>query len=146
MLQDYAYILRGKTTDGTVFILKIPTDIKSEFESKYTVNDLLIGRVSIIGIYKGKVSEECIKVNMLNSFQLSGSDYVEPKESNRIIKSNIEAESVSETQDNDTDVYYIDTLAVVQDLSFHMDPPSKKKLHWWNKLGLWLCALGRKEK
>lgn len=145
ILQDYAYILRGKTSDGSVFILKIPTDIKSEFESKYSVNDLMIGHVSVIGIFKGKVSEECIKLNMLNSFKLSSGDNDEPKENSRIINSNAYSESVKETQSNDTNVYYIDTLAVVQDLSFHIEAQSPKKLHWWNKFGLWLCALGRKE-
>ena len=146
ILQDYAYILRGKTSDGSVFILKIPTDIKSEFESKYSVNDLMIGHVSVIGIFKGMVSEECIKLNMLNSFKLSSGDNDEPKENSRIINSNAYSESVKETQSNDTNVYYIDTLAVVQDLSFHIEAQSQKKLHWWNKFGLWLCALGRKER
>lgn len=145
ILQDYAYILRGKTGDGLEFILKIPTDIKSEFESKYSVNDLMIGHVSIIGIYKGEVSEESIKANMLNSFNLSSSDIYESKGSSRIIKSNVESESLVKPQANDKMVYYIDTLAIVQDLSFRMDPPIEKNLHWWNKLGQWLSTLGRKE-
>ena len=30
-------------------------EIQSEFENKYNINDLLIGHVSIVGIYKGLV-------------------------------------------------------------------------------------------
>ena len=63
MLQDYAYILKGVISDqktngiNTDIIIKIPMEIQNEFENKYSINDLLIGHVSIVGIYKGKVEE-----------------------------------------------------------------------------------------
>lgn len=31
------------------------------FESKYSINDLLIGKLSLIGIYKGSISEMVFK-------------------------------------------------------------------------------------
>lgn len=58
MLQDYAYILKGLVYDESMkepvseIIIKIPMEIQSEFENKYNINDLLIGHVSIVGIYK----------------------------------------------------------------------------------------------
>ena len=57
MLQDYAYILKGIVYDESMetaipeIIIKIPMEIQSEFENKYNINDLLIGHVSIVGIY-----------------------------------------------------------------------------------------------
>lgn len=69
MLQDYAYILKGLVYDESMkepvseIIIKIPMEIQSEFENKYNINDLLIGHVSIVGIYKGIVGEEFITSN-----------------------------------------------------------------------------------
>ena len=69
MLQDYAYILKGTVYDRnthksvTEIIIKIPMEIQSEFENKYNIDDLLIGHVSIVGIYKGVVSEDFITSN-----------------------------------------------------------------------------------
>ena len=34
-------------------MIKIPMDVQSEFESQYSIDDLLIGHVSVVGIYKG---------------------------------------------------------------------------------------------
>ena len=50
-------------------IIKIPMEIQSEFENKYNINDLLIGHVSIVGIYKGIVKEEFITSNTFTYFQ-----------------------------------------------------------------------------
>lgn len=146
ILQDYAYILRGKTSENETFIIKIPTDIQPEFESKYNVNDLMIGHVSIIGIYKGKVAEESIKVNMLNSLQISHHNKTDNIEKSRIISSSVDSEVTTSMPEDNGNVYYIDVLAVVQDVSFHFEPTCEKKIHWWNKIGLWLCSIGRGEK
>lgn len=75
MLQDYAYILKGIVYDESMetaiseIIIKIPMEIQSEFENKYNINDLLIGHVSIVGIYKGIVKEEIITSNTSTYFQ-----------------------------------------------------------------------------
>ncbi len=75
MLQDYAYILKGLVYDNnkenaiTEIIIKIPLEIQTEFENKYSINDLLIGHVSIVGIYKGIVKEEFISSNTFTYFQ-----------------------------------------------------------------------------
>ena len=75
MLQDYAYILKGIVYDESMetaiseIIIKIPMEIQSEFENKYNINDLLIGHVSIVGIYKGIVKEEFITSNTFTYFQ-----------------------------------------------------------------------------
>lgn len=53
---DSAYHLKCEF-DGKELVFKIPMESNSEFESKYSINDLLIGKLSIIGIYKGDISE-----------------------------------------------------------------------------------------
>ena len=66
LFKDYSYKLKGeiKNSDEKVLI-KIPLTFESEFENLYNVDDLFIGNVSLIGIYKGKT-----KINGLkNSFE-----------------------------------------------------------------------------
>lgn len=76
MLQDYAYILKGTIINGDnkaeELIIKIPLEIQNEFENKYNVNDLIIGHVSIIGVYKEPVPEEFITSNTFTYFQEIG--------------------------------------------------------------------------
>lgn len=51
MLKDYAYKMKGQIKNsGDELIIKIPLSFESEFESSYSVDDLFIGRVSIIGL------------------------------------------------------------------------------------------------
>ena len=152
MLQDYAYILKGVISDqktngiNTDIIIKIPMEIQNEFENKYSINDLLIGHVSIVGIYKGKVEEEFITSNTFTYFQEVG----ERKESsssgeNKIIKSNSCPTTNRDIGNTNNDSYhFIDTLAIVQDVAFNLEEAETSKLHWWNKLGIWLSKLWRK--
>lgn len=144
VLQDFAYILRGETTDGESFILKIPTDSQPEFESKYTINDLLIGHVSIIGIFKGKAPTNRIALNMLNTFK-STKRTDDNDENNRIIKSSTASELDTDSITNAKDSYYIDTIGIVQDVSFRCESIPEVKMRWWNKLGIWLSNLGRRK-
>lgn len=74
MLQDYTYVLCGavENKDSPQIIIKIPLEMQPEFENKYSINDLLIGHVSIVGIYKGIVTEDNIVSNTFNYFQDEG--------------------------------------------------------------------------
>mgnify|MGYP000999235792 CR=1 FL=1 len=77
MLQDYSYLLKGIVFDGAMEnaiaeIIKIPLEIQTEFENKYSINDLLIGHVSIVGVYKGIVKEEFISSNTFTYLQEIG--------------------------------------------------------------------------
>lgn len=149
MLQDYAYILKGEVYDQTYkskiteVIIKIPLEIESEFESKYCINDLCIGHVSVIGIYKGVVKEKIITSNTFTYLQEQGltgnkSNLKEPK----IISSSTPTD-IPKEEKKDTEYRFIDLLAVVQDVSFNINNKVSLKLHWWNKLGIWLCNLRR---
>lgn len=150
MLQDYAYILKGSQYDTEMkelvseIIIKIPMEIQSEFENKYSINDLLIGHVSIVGIYKGIVSEGFITSNTFNYFQDAGAHKNENETTtNKIFKSNTDVASYgAETNKSEDEYHFVDTLAIIQDVSFKLDD-TPVKLHWWNRLGLWLSTLWR---
>lgn len=152
MLQDYAYILKGLVYDESMkepvseIIIKIPMEIQSEFENKYNINDLLIGHVSIVGIYKGIVGEEFITSNTFTYFQEAGARKErQDATASKIIKSNTKsAPHDIETKKSDDDYHFVDTLAIIQDVTFKLEELPAPKLHWWNRLGIWLSKLRRK--
>ncbi|MCD7998125.1 MAG: hypothetical protein LUH21_12900 [Clostridiales bacterium] len=152
MLQDYAYILKGIVYDKSMkhsvpeIIIKIPMEIQSEFENKYNINDLLIGHVSIVGIYKGIVGEEFITSNTFTYFQEAGSRKEKQEATaSKIIKSNTQSvlHDTSEKKSNG-DYHFVDTLAIIQDVTFKLEETPAPKLHWWNRFGIWLSKLWRK--
>lgn len=149
MLQDYAYILKGticeKNSDGKTseIIIKIPLEIQSEFENKYNIDDLLIGHVSIVGIYKGIVEEEFVTSNTFTYFLEAGSNSIEDAISNKIIKSNTQPRPIDTKHKSSQEYHFIDTLAIIQDVKFKLEETSTPKLHWWNRIGIWLQKLGR---
>ena len=152
MLQDYAYILKGtfSSNQGSdkqkEIMIKIPMDVKSEFESQYSIDDLLIGHVSVVGIYKGIVKESFISSSTYSYLQEVGARQNNTEiASSKIIKSNTVQKEDVVTHTSNKEYNFIDVLAVIQDVAFEYEPPKpKKKLHWWNRLGTWLSNLGRK--
>ncbi|MEY8357304.1 hypothetical protein AALB39_28725 [Lachnospiraceae bacterium 54-53] len=153
MLQDYAYILKGTMFDNAgesvlaEIIIKIPLEIQSEFENKYSINDLLIGHVSIVGIYKGVVKEEFISSNTFTYFQEIGMKQKQSTEStSKIIKSATNPPDAGKQLSLKTkgkEYYFLDTLAIIQDVTFNLEEPRIPNLHWWNRLGIWLSKLRR---
>lgn len=130
MFKDYSYKLKGEIDKSTdKLLVKIPLTFESEFESLYNVDDLFIGKVSIIGIYKGKT-----KINSLkNSFEFfqelgqvsSDGDDLEVHNSQYSQPTVIKLKS----EDDKSDYNYIDLLAIVQVVQPKSDDiPTKKKI------------------
>lgn len=123
MFKDYAYKIKGVLVNGNdKIIIKIPVTFENEFESSYNVDDLFIGKVSVLGIYKGT-----IKIDQLgNTFQY----FTELGNIQSQIKKTSEFEEIQESQypielptykefasSGDESVYhYIDLLAVIQNI------------------------------
>lgn len=129
MLQDYAYLLFAELKGGEKIIIKIPLDLQSEFENKYSINDLLIGKVSIIGIYKSIVDEETINMNTFNYLTEIGS---KSETQGKIIKSS-STEVNSEEQENSKEkYYYIDLISIIQDIYYQKDRTIKTGWSWIN--------------
>lgn len=121
-------------------------EIQSEFENKYNINDLLIGHVSIVGIYKGIVKEEFITSNTFTYFQEADTRKGKQAETDgKIIKSNTPPVSNNILPNKSNKNYhFVDTLAIIQDVAFKLEEVPAPKLHWWNKFGIWLSTLWRK--
>lgn len=115
MFKDYSYKLKGDIFGSDdKLIIKIPLTFESEFENLYNVDDLFIGNISVIGIYKGKTQINNLK-NSFEFFQELGqmtnddadsevhnSQYTQPT----VIK--------FKSEDDGLDYHYIDLLAIVQ--------------------------------
>lgn len=132
MFKDYAYklICNNESFDMSV-LAKIPVSFESEFESSYSIEDLLIGNVSLIGIYKGRIKGDKVRTSFDYYSQLGelapaiGKDvalkldktYSEIKhsqEDGNLDGSPSVAYNITNNDFNETEFHYIDLLAVVQ--------------------------------
>lgn len=123
MFKDYAYKIKGSLNNKPESILiKIPLTFENEFESSYSVDDLFVGKVSILGLYKGKITIDELK-NSFQFFQELGSlqntiAKTSSSEDDEIQDSQYpqdEVEAYKFTSSGDgKDYHYIDLLAIVQ--------------------------------
>lgn len=126
MFKDYAYKIKGVIGDNQQNILiKIPLSFESEFESSYSVDDLFVGKVSIVGVYKGEINVDELK----NSFQyfqelgeLQNTLSNKSVENDEIQESHYTASSNSQpfafrSSGSGQKFHYIDLLAIVQNVS-----------------------------
>lgn len=122
MFKDYAYKLKGELLKSEDKILvKIPLTFESEFESSYSVDDLFIGKVSLLGMYKGKIKLNELK-NSLEFFQEIGNlqQVANYKEDEEIQDSQYEDKVQTNSFNpfvsslDDTEYHYIDILSIVQ--------------------------------
>jgi hypothetical protein len=149
MLQDYSYVLKGiidkdeKEDDEKedVIILKIPLEIENEFENKYNVYDLLIGHLSAIGVYKGTVKEDLIKLNTFDYFanyenqenQQQIDEKIIPSSNNHL--SNSVQEKPPLLNKGNTTFHFVDIIALIQDIDFEPQTEDIKLSKWkilWN--------------
>ena len=115
MFKDYSYKLKGELIDSDEkLLIKIPLTFESEFENLYNVDDLFIGNVSLIGIYKGKIKIDGLK-NSFEFFQELGYSS-ELDSDNEVHNSQYSAPTVVKlkSEDDGVDYNYIDLLSIVQ--------------------------------
>lgn len=125
MFKDYAYKIKGIVGSQNINILiKIPLTFESEFESSYSIDDLFIGKVSIIGLYKGEIKIDDLK-NSFQYFQELGqlqNAFPVNKEDEEIEESHYRINESKQTfsfkSSGDGNVYhYIDLLAIIQNVN-----------------------------
>lgn len=124
MFKDYAYKIKGVFSNSKDQILiKIPVTFDNEFESSYNVDDLFIGKVSILGIYKGETSIKKLKntfeyFSELGSLQnsLLKSDDTDEIHDSQYHKDEVNPKSQYWQEDNKSTYHYIDLLAIVQNI------------------------------
>mgnify|MGYP005767040465 CR=1 FL=1 len=120
-VKDYAYIFKAKNEKGEKFLFKIPVTFENEFESMYSVNDILIGKVGIIGIYKGEVEEDSIK-NMIDIVDKSKKETENRTENIEIVDSD-DMEKDNEGEQENL-YHYLDIIAIIQEL--HIENKGEK--------------------
>lgn len=113
ILKDYKYYLMC-TKGEEKFYIDIPMSAEKEFENKYSIYDLEIGLVNIIGIYRTEYYDPENKTTYSKLQELGNKQNIEIDE----------MKSSRETKENRQDSIklgkapYIDLIAIIQDLSF----------------------------
>lgn len=110
-----SFKLRGEAGHGCggPILLKIPIDSGSLFESGYSIDDLLIGKVGVVGICKGKVKTDDLR-SSFDYFQAK--DKQQPSEDDGIIECAEDAGTEPEDprDEGDREPTYIDVLSIIQ--------------------------------
>lgn len=127
MFKDYAYKMKG-SLDGSEedLLVKIPFTFENEFESSYSVDDLFIGKVSIIGLYKGKIKIDQLRnsfefykdLGELTELQNTGvANKNEEIQDSQYKKEDVKDNVFASSKFSDKEFHYIDLLAIVQNIS-----------------------------
>ena len=110
-----SFKLRDKAGHGCSdpILLKIPIDSGSLFESGYSIDDLLIGKVGVVGICKGKVKTDDLR-SSFDYFQTK--DKQQPSEDDGFIEcaEGTGRESEGPRGEDDGKPTYIDVLSIIQ--------------------------------
>lgn len=119
---------KGEIKDSKEKLLvKIPLTFESELENLYNVNDLFIGKVSLIGIYKGIIKNNGIK-NLFEYFQELGQ--TSNTDSNDEVHNSQHLASTVvklKSEDDGVDYSYINLLAIVQVIKSSEDAEDETK-------------------
>ena len=121
LAKDYAYLL-STSFAGKKIVVKIPMSAEGEFENRYSIDDLLIGQVSLIGVYKGEIKGREINSNFdffvsLGNANTQFNNQLEEEEIQSSSGEQIIAPFQLTTELNDdTDYIFIDLLAVIQQI------------------------------
>lgn len=124
MFKDYAYKIKGNSNGDDNILIKIPLTFESEFESSYSVDDLFVGKVSVIGLYKGKIKIDDLK-NSFQYFQELGqlqNAFPVNKEDEEIEESHYKINNTNQTfsfksSGDGNEYHYIDLLAIIQNVN-----------------------------
>lgn len=124
MLKDYAYKLKGSFGEcKEQLIVKIPFTFENEFESGYNVDDMTIGNVTIVGIYKGKIHPSSLKTNMEYWTEVGGhmkqnqsADYKDFHYSSYASNGLFEKQDSFYNEDEASLYHYVDLLAIIQNV------------------------------
>lgn len=124
IIADYFYILTGTISNNKrKIIIKIPMECGTEFENLYTIDDLLIGKVDLIGINRGIIKKENLK-NSLNFFseienldeKNKDSFNYDESDSTMKMKETNALDSVKNAYTND-EYDFIDVIAIIQNVN-----------------------------
>lgn len=113
----------GKEED---MMLKIPMSAENEMESQYSISDIEIGKVTILGIYRGEFERRDIelKINRMMALNDTNKENKENSTKSNDEGSDIEDGVLEENKKNifnssvqKSKVHYIDVIAIIQELN-----------------------------
>ena len=113
ILKDYKYYLLC-TKGEEKFYIDIPMKAEKEFENEYSIYDLEIGLVNIIGIYRTECYDPKNKTTYSKLQELGNKQNIDIDE----MRSSRESQENTNQLVNLEEAPYIDLIAIIQDLSF----------------------------
>lgn len=136
MLDDFTidytfeYTCESTRENPSTFIIQIPYKATDNFENGYQHNDLQLGRLSLIGIYRGKIDfskRESISSKFLEmisaSYNQANRSKVKPVEmklsSGGTTSNDIQIEFHHEKLTDE--MHLVDVIAIIQELNFDRD-------------------------
>lgn len=126
VLKGASYIITGSIPkkvsitgedETNTLLFKIPMQLENELENLYSIPDLEIGPVTVVGIYRGTFKTEDIKNRVDTIAKIN-----EPNKQSEVINSEIETDNdVQSSIDNSSlknkdMAHYIDVIAIIQEL------------------------------
>lgn len=127
MLDDFTIDYTFKD-NGENYLIRIPYKTKENFENNYSHNDLQLGKLSIIGIYRGKINFSKISsisskfLEMLSESYNNKADDNESKDSDNLLSSS-KSEKLNDPDFKFTgnklkgDHHLIDLIAIIQEIN-----------------------------
>lgn len=125
-----SYVLCGKLPHrfgpDEHMMLKIPMSAENEMESQYSISDIEIGKVTVLGIYRGEYERKDIerKINRLMALNDSQSskdlERAEGADAGIDIEDGVaeeERKEIPRSEASPGKVHYIDVIAVIQDIN-----------------------------
>lgn len=129
MFKGSAYVLCGKLPHrfgkDEHMMLKIPMSAENEMESQYSISDIEIGKVTVIGIYRGEFTKSVVesKINRLLALNEAGKenqDQITTDHDDGIdIEDGVREEdkkNISNSSGN-SKVHYIDVISIIQEIN-----------------------------
>ena len=129
MFKGSEYVLCGKLLHrfgkDEHMMLKIPMSAENEMESQYSISDIEIGKVTVIGIYRGEFTKSVVesKINRLLALNEAGKenqDQITTDHDDSIdIEDGVREEdkkNISNSSGNNK-VHYIDVISIIQEIN-----------------------------
>lgn len=121
---DYTFEDNNKT-----FVIRIPFKYKNYFENSYSHNDLQLGKLSIIGIYRGKINfsnVDSISSKFLEVFSQAYKNEIDKETTMELLNSNFNKPNIHDPLSNfkinykklNGEYHLIDLIAIIQEISF----------------------------
>lgn len=134
---DYTFKYKWKNEDEKSYIIQLPYKSSDNFENGYQHNDLQLGKLSLIGIYRGKIDfskRESISSKFLEMMEASILSDNSTDKTDRIEE--IMKLSYNENMENSSSVDFrhhkldkiislIDVIAIIQEINIHSKRENK---------------------